>query len=347
MDVDASKTCLKFPRQTHRPRHWGLRQDSSCASVRKLKTAEFKRLMAIGLLLACLHFAAAAGLAASSVFTASRDTTLSENYPANNLGALKFLNAGTTQNRTRNRALIRFDLSSLPPGAQVRAASLSIEVVGEPNEPPAFSDFAVHRVLREWTEGRGLSPSNCVSCQGQGAPAQPGESTWNNRFEPEESWGQPGGDLGVDLAAPSSGSTTIYGIAGSPYEFSSTPGLIADIQHWVAHPEENFGWALVCQSEETPFTARRFGSREDPQNAPRLTLAFVAPPRLDNARQSGTEFEFSFTAFPGEEYGVEFRTSGSIGWQLLRNVEPVNETTTLIIRDPVGPGQRYYRLVTR
>ena len=64
----------------------------------------------------------------------------------------------------------------------------------------------------------------------------------------------------------------------SPYEFESTFDTVADLQLWLNHPENNFGWMLISQSEDTPFTARRFNSREEPfGNVPFLTVDFEVP----------------------------------------------------------------------
>ena len=285
--------------------------------------------------------------AASVVLRPVADTTLSENYPSNNFGSLSFFNAGTTQNRTRNRALLQFDLTLLPSRAQVRAASLALEVTGEPNEPPAFSDFGIHRVLRAWAEGSKLSPTNCVSCQGQGSAASAGETTWHSRFAFGEVWNEPGGAIGIDFATQASSATTIYGISASPYVFPSTGALVADVQSWLNDPGENHGWALICQSETVPFTARRFGSREDPLNWPRLAIDYVAPPVIENLREFQGNIEFSFTALPNEEYLVEYRQDVLAAWQVLRTVEPVPEPTRTVIRDPATASRRFYRVVAR
>jgi len=55
------------------------------------------------------------------------DTTLIEEAPINNSGGVPFVNAGTTQNFTRNRGLFRFDLrSGIPAGASVTSAEATV-----------------------------------------------------------------------------------------------------------------------------------------------------------------------------------------------------------------------------
>jgi hypothetical protein len=53
--------------------------------------------------------------------------------------------------------------------------------------------------------------------------------------------------------------------------------LIADVQHWVAHPEENFGWLLKAEDESPAQTARQFSSRET-TNAPVLHVEYSTGP---------------------------------------------------------------------
>jgi hypothetical protein len=53
---------------------------------------------------------------------------------------------------------------------------------------------------------------------------------------------------------------------------------VADVQGWLNNPKSNFGWMLISESEDTRFTARRFGSREDPNNAPLLDVQYVLVP---------------------------------------------------------------------
>jgi len=205
------------------------------------------------------------------------DTALSENWSGNNFGGMPFAMSGTTQNFTANRALFRFDPSdALPRGAVITSASLSLEVTREPEDGYNISDFGVHRVLRSWSEGDNVTPAGSPS-PASGAPADSGEATWNFRHALLEPWGAPGGQAGVDYVAAASASTTVYGVGDSPYVFSSQ-GMVDDVQFWLAHPESNFGWMLVSQAESLDFTARRFGTREDPLNIPTLNVDFDMAP---------------------------------------------------------------------
>jgi hypothetical protein len=106
-------------------------------------------------------------LGASVSLTPVADTTLIEFLPANNLGGGTELLGGTSENLTRHRPLIKFDVAgSLPPGARVTGAQFVIEVTKVPKNGFAFADYGLHRMLKDWGEGDKLSPTNCTSCDG-------------------------------------------------------------------------------------------------------------------------------------------------------------------------------------
>src|SRR5256885_15488484 len=88
---------------------------------------------AIALIFATLLLSPARLPAETAYLTPSADTALLEHYPSNNAGAQLYLNSGTTQIFTKNRAVMKFNVAAqLPPGAKITTASLTLEVVGEP-----------------------------------------------------------------------------------------------------------------------------------------------------------------------------------------------------------------------
>ena len=121
-----------------------------------------------------LAFEATARLKADSLtLLPTADTTLIEAAPDNNLGAQTYFNAGTTERLTRNRALLKFDLSSIPARSILRSASLTLQVVHEPNNGFNSSEMELHRVLRPWGEG----DKSATTSPGLGAPAGTNEAT--------------------------------------------------------------------------------------------------------------------------------------------------------------------------
>jgi len=271
------------------------------------------------------------------------DTTLIEVAPSNNLGGMAFVNAGTTQNYTRNRGLFRFDFTGIiPTGSWVSNVAFMIEVVGRPVDGFAPAIFGVHRLLKPWGEGDKLGDS---LHPGFGAPATSGEATWSERFAfTTNIWSKPGGEAGSDYFTAASSEATIYSLEDSPYTFASTPALVADVQRWTETAAENFGWILVCQSELANFTARRFGSREDAVRPPLLRVEFVPPPWIKSASVIGQSFVLQFTAQAGQTYTVEWREAFTNSWTTLTNVSAPAATTEITVTDSISGAQRYYRL---
>jgi hypothetical protein len=218
-----------------------------------------------------------AGLAESIALRPVADTSLIEIAPSNNNGGQAWVLAGTTQNFTRNRGLFRFDFGAdIPNGALIQSVSLQLEVTRQPSDGFNPAPFGLHRMLRPWGEGNSVATDNSG---GMGAPAQPGEATWNQRFAfTSQTWGAPGGAVDIDYVAEASTVENIYGVGDSPYLFPSSSTLVADVQGWVNDPASNFGWMLRCQTEDINFTARRFGSREGQDVAPLLFVEFTVVP---------------------------------------------------------------------
>src|SRR5438094_242084 len=150
----------------------------------------------------------AALLAESIVLTPVADTTLIETAPDNNLGGALIVNAGTTQNYTRNRGLFRFEVAGLiPRGSRITKVDFVLEVTGEPKDGFSPSSFGLHRVLKPWGEGDKRSPE--PAHPGQGAPATTNEATWNFRFAfTPNSWTIPGGAATNDYSSNLSESST-------------------------------------------------------------------------------------------------------------------------------------------
>lgn len=213
--------------------------------------------------------------AATVTIQAAADATLFEDATgqlANGSGTNLFAGRTTNNNaQLLRRALVRFDLSSLPAGAVVTSAQVSLSLTRSRFAGDLPVDL--HRVTASWSEG----PS--ASAQGAGEPAQPGDTTWRHRTYPGVFWTQPGGD---HVATPSS--TRHVGGTGGPYLWPSTPQLVADVQGWLANPASNHGW--MVRGFEGPITsAKAFATREAPVLAdrPTLTVTYDAPPPTTGA----------------------------------------------------------------
>lgn len=192
---------------------------------------------------------------------ANKDNTIYQTGIAQDTsnGAGVYLFVGATQNLSLRRALIGFDLSSIPAGATVQAASIQLF----PNRGLAIdSPVSLHRVSAAWGEGA----SNAGEPGGSGTESQTGDASWNYRFFNTAPWTNVGGDFG---ASPSSTSVVVG--PGEVLTFDSTVTLVADVQAFVNNSASNFGW-IILGDEETPGSAYRFDSRESSLATKRPTL---------------------------------------------------------------------------
>jgi hypothetical protein len=219
--------------------------------------------LALGLIFMDVRFARAASL----TFNPSADTTLQEALPNNNFGdgfgGTSSLRAGGRAQGGRARALMQFNVSSIPAGSTINSVTFTINVAQ--SHGGSDSVFDLHRVTAAWGEGNKTDHG--------GSTASAGEANWNSRFAGSSAWATPGGDF---LAAVSA-SQTIGGFGA--YTFNSTATLVSDVQTWVNNSANNFGWLLNSESELTGGTIRRFGARGTPEVAqPTLTINFTPVP---------------------------------------------------------------------
>lgn len=295
-------------------------------------------------LLLALAFCAIPAGAVSITMLPSADTSLIEIAPTNNNGGQAWLLSGKIQNDVyRVRALMKFDFSALPTNAIVLSAMATVEVTRQPGDGLANAPFGLYRMLRPWGEGDKVA----TTVPGQGLPATEGEATWRHALFPTNEWTLPGGAPGVDFADAESSFQFIYDVGQSPYRFESTPELVTDVQGWVTNPQSNYGWMLLCDDEVTIFTARRFGSREDPDAPPRLEVQYLVPPYIASANRAGDQIQFTFTSWPGQSYAVESRDSlSSNSWQTLTNLGLATNAAPVSVTDTVIGPQRFYRIVS-
>ncbi len=279
--------------------------------------------------------------AASITNNSAADASLLEIEPSHNNGGQASVISGHIQNPFLTRGLYRFDLTNLPTNALIQSVVLELTVTAQPGDGLANSAFGLHRMLRPWGEGDKVP----VARPGQGEPATAGEATWSHSFYPTNAWTAPGGAPDADFVGSESSSAFIYG-AVEAYRFLSNPEIVADVQGWVNDPPSNFGWMLICGDEPTPFTARHFGSRENPGYHPNLEIQFLVPPRIESVQRVDGQFQLSFTTWPGQSYSVEFRPALVAGtWQTLTNTGLATNMTQRVVADPIIAGQRFYRVV--
>jgi hypothetical protein len=199
------------------------------------------------------------------VLAAVADNTLYESATGDlSNGAGEHLFAGRTTSLSIRRAVLKFDLSGIPAGSTINAATLTLHMS---KTIAGAQSTTIHRLLRNWGEGT----SNAALEEGGGAPATTNDATWLHTFYSTQLWSTPGGDF----AAAASATTSVAGIGS--YSWSGA-GVTADVQQWLPSPAANFGW-LVRGNEASASTSKQFGSKENPTAAfrPTLTVDFTAP----------------------------------------------------------------------
>lgn len=194
--------------------------------------------------------------------TPSQDTSIFENSPASG-GASPVLVAGETGSFGARRALLKFDLSAIPTGATIVSATLKLQVTKVSNTTPV--SFTLHTLTQNWGEAGSNNSS------GTGAPAEPGDATWEYAIYTSTMWSNAGGDF-VSAAS----ATTEVGSLGT--YFWNSPQLVGDLQSWLAAPTENYGWILMGD-EAASKTAKLIGSRESTEATarPELTILYELP----------------------------------------------------------------------
>ncbi len=208
------------------------------------------------------HFAEAA---VTTDFESTADNTLYESATgALSNGAGQFCFVGTTSMGTRRRAVMSFDLSSIPAGSQILSATLTVNLSQVPMAPTPTT-VELHRLTAMWGE----STSDAGTPGGNGTAAAVGDATWIHTESPGSLWATVGGDF------VASASSTIPVNAVGSYTWGSTSGMVADVQGWIDGVSGNFGW-LLMGDETANQTARRFDTREHTTaTAPTLSLIYL------------------------------------------------------------------------
>lgn len=189
------------------------------------------------------------------------DATLYAEGPFSN-GRGQYLFVGTNASGDPRRALLRFSLTDIPPGADLISARLVVFVSRSP-APGTSHPVTVHRVTDAWAEG----VTDATGNEGGGTDALPGDVTWDAARHPATLWQTPGGDHAAQVRA-----SWLLQDVPTPQVFEG-PALLADVKDWLAG-DANHGWILVT-NEAVPRTAKRIDSRDHPDAARRPYLELV------------------------------------------------------------------------
>ncbi len=201
-----------------------------------------------------------------------RDNTIFSENTAESNGSGSHIFSGKIQNGTAvRRALIRFDLSAIPAGAQIDSASLNLFVFRSARGTTVPHSFALHKLTSNW--GEAGSNGN-----GSGAAAQSGDATWSQSFYPSTNWTGSGGDFETLASAITNAAYSDFPISKAVWESAQ---MVTDIENWRSAPSTNFGW-MIIGDETINGSAKGFFSRETQSPyqpyRPKLNIYYSIPP---------------------------------------------------------------------
>lgn len=203
------------------------------------------------------------------VIPAAKDNTIYSDNTGNSNGAGPNFTSGAIASGPVRRGLIKFDLSAIPAGATITAASLTLTMNKTVSGP---ADVSVHRLTEDW--GEGASDAG-AGADGNGVPAQSGDATWICSFSNglggcNTAWSTNGA---VFNPVPSA-TTSVSGLG--MYVWSS-PQLVTDVQSMLNNAAADFGW-IIIGDEASPGSAKRYASRTNPNipDRPFLSVTYTA-----------------------------------------------------------------------
>ncbi len=174
--------------------------------------------------------------------------------------------AGRTGAGENRRSLLKFDVSSIPPGSAVISATLQMNVNATDAANLGASNFDLFKLRQDWGEAASFSATGP-------AFALNNDATWDHRFYSATSpveW-----TFGIDQ--PYWTSTSATASLNAPGSYTWTNSLFTDVRSWLANPALNQGWILIG-NEATNGTAKQLHSRESAASMrPKLTVTHVSP----------------------------------------------------------------------
>lgn len=242
----------------------------------------------------------------------------------NSLGTGRIFVGQTCQNDSR-RALIQFDLSSIPAGSTITEATITLGAEQSGNQ--GADTYNIFAVTTEWGEG-------FSSGSGRGGPAVAPDATWTDAMFGTAFWNNPGGDFDATLLT-----SRFINETSQPVSFPSTTNMIDQAQTWTDDPTTNFG-IIIIGNESVPCSAYRFGSKEIGV-VPTLTISY----------EQGCTPEFGMETYNGcknDGYsvsvgGTTYNESNPSGMEILTASNGCDSTVTidLIFGDNVTTQQAF------
>lgn len=287
----------------------------------------------------------------SLAIVADKDNTIYSAYPGNSNGAGEYFFVGKNSSLNQNsvqRALIHFDLSTIPAGAIITAATLTVYVNKSGPNPTGLQ---MKKLLVDWGEGT----SDAAGNEASGVAATPNDATWIKSINPSTLWTTPGGDFAT--TASSSVPTISAGLVADVSTSLTGQAIITDIQNWQTNPTTNFGWAIISNDETTGASIKRFRSRNSLQTALRPTLSITYSTSLPisiksfsaaSSKQNALLKWVTATEVDNEYFDIEHSYNGRDFRPIARvkgNGNSTTEHTYTLLHENVEAGKHFYRLI--
>jgi len=200
----------------------------------------------------------------ATITPSNADTTI-DYIVSNNYGAATTIGVySDVSSPFIRRFLVKFDLSSIPPGSTINTASIQLFITSHQG---GFGwdvgrTYTANRVTTSWVEGT-LN----------GVPPPPPGANWNT-VDGTTNWGTAGGDFTSAGAA----SQTVHPYL--PWPDSMIWDVTAIVKAWIEGGQPNYGFLIKDNAEDGAGTGTNFASREwtDPSLRPILTVDYTAAP---------------------------------------------------------------------
>ena len=201
------------------------------------------------------------------------DTYLNEASSTKNYGTCTTLLVDG-QASSKQRGILKFDLSSIPAGATITGATLQL-VATAVQSNTAYA-IEVHDVTTAWAEGAICNAS--------------GTANWNAGSP----WTTAGGDYDATIQGTTNVSTT------GTYTWTLNNSLI---QGWYNTPASNLGMLLRFNNETLGNQVKTFSSKENLTNIPLLTITYTTSNGLGNATATNIGDNDIHESIPTTNYG--------------------------------------------
>lgn len=199
-----------------------------------------------------IQTASAAGTCRTTNYYATTDTYLHEGNPTTNYGASTTLDVRNTQAGDARHALLRWDLTGLPPGSQVTSASITLYVQQTTNRT-----YNLYQMRRNWVENQATWNIWSTGFNWTTAGAR---NTTDDRYD-TNLWGADG---------------TTFNATGARTASLNANGL-AVVQGWINTPTNNLGVTIQNYDDNAPNNNHlifRSANYDETQYDPILTLTY-------------------------------------------------------------------------